>query len=54
MLHKFVASEFITTTCIDFFVVALTPITTTLVVIAMTFFIVVGPKDLGASAHFKY
>ena len=38
VLHKYVTSEFITTTCIDFFVVAITPITTTLVVIATTFF----------------
>ena len=42
MLHKPIASEFITTACIDFFVIAITPITTTLVVIAMTFFVVLS------------
>ena len=39
MLHKPIASEFIKTACIEFFIVAITPITMTLVVIAMTFFI---------------
>ena len=37
MLHKLIASKFITTACIDFFVIAITPITTTLIVIATTF-----------------
>ena len=42
VLHKPIASEFITTACIDFFVIAITPIITTLVVIAMTFFFVLS------------
>ena len=42
VLHKPIASEFITTPCIDFFVVTITPITTTLVVIATTFFVVLS------------
>ena len=49
MLNKPIASEFITTACIDFFVVAITPITTTLVVIAMTFFIVLSLFSCSAS-----
>ena len=40
MLHKPIALEFITTACIDFFIVAITPITMTLVVIATTYFVV--------------
>jgi len=40
VLHKLITSEFITTDCIDFFVIAITSITTTLVVIATTFFVV--------------
>ena len=42
VLHKPIALEFITTTCIDFFVVAITPITMTLVVIATTYFVVLS------------
>ena len=42
VLHKPIASEFITTACINLFVVAITPITTTLIVIATTFFAVLS------------
>ena len=42
VLHKPIASEFITTACIDLFVIAITPITTTLIVIATTFFAVLS------------
>ena len=42
MLHKLIASEFITTACIDFFIVAITPITMTLVVIATIYFVVLS------------
>ena len=37
MLHKSITSEFITMAGIDFFVIAIIPITMTLVVIATTF-----------------
>ena len=37
MCSSDLGSEFIATACIDFFVIAITPITTTLVVIATTF-----------------
>ena len=49
MLHKPITSEFITTACINFFVVAITPITMTLVVIAMTFFVVLSPFSCSVS-----
>ena len=42
VLHKPIVSEFITMACIDFFVVAITPITTTLIVIATNFFVVLS------------
>ena len=49
MLHKPIASKFITTACIDLFVFAITPITTTLVVIATTFFVVLSPFSCSVS-----
>ena len=49
VLHKPITSEFITTACINFFVVAITPITTTLVVIATTFFVVLSPFSCSVS-----
>ena len=42
MLHKPITSEFITTACIDFFIVVITPITMTLVVIATIFVVVLS------------
>ena len=39
---QLIASEFITTACIDFFIIAITPITLTLVVIATTYFIILS------------
>ena len=42
MLHKPITSEFITTTCIDFFIIAITPITMILVVIATTYFVLLS------------
>ena len=51
VLHKPIASGFITMACIDYFIVAITPITTTLVVIATTFFVVLS---LFSCSEYKY
>ena len=54
VLHKPIASGFITMACIDYFIAAITPITTTLVVIAMTFSVVLSLfscRDINSYAH---